>query len=69
MKEPKAVTIYETSDGRNFPTYDQALHHEQILELAVRFTQMAYYEHVSAYEICKWFMEEYDLIPRINVAS
>lgn len=69
MKEPIAVVIYETSDGRNFPTLEQAQEHERVLEVAARFTEMAYHYDMEAYDICKWFMDEYDLIPRINVAS
>ena len=70
MKEPIAVVIYETSDGRNFPTLEEAKLHE----LSIEITRECIAEEWSADNytvelICKWFLERYDLIPRINVAS
>ena len=69
MKEPIAVVIYETSDGRNFPTLEEAQEHERVLEVCVKFRDEAYFRSMEPEDICRWFMDAYDLIPRINVAS
>lgn len=75
MKEPKAVTIYETSDGRNFKTLEQAQEHERVWELLQhiesvgQFKDLEMYQHLGLYDVCKWFHTHYDLIPRIVVAS
>jgi len=69
MKEPIAIVIYETSDRRNFPTLEQAQEHERVLEVCTKFRHEAYFHNMGAYDICKWFLDEYDLIPRIVVAS
>jgi hypothetical protein len=69
MKEPIAVTIYETSDGRNFPTLEQAQDHERVLEVCVKFRDEAYFRGMESEDICRWFMDTYDLIPRIVAVS
>lgn len=69
MKEPIAVVIYETSDGRNFPTLEEAKSHEEILELCIKFRDEAYFRTMEPEDICRWFMDTYELIPRVKVAS
>ncbi len=75
MKEPIAVVIYETSDGRNFPTLEEAKRHEEVLKVVAQYIQGLYdlseepYGLKDPYVICKWFVDNYDLIPRVNVAS
>ena len=70
MKKPKAVTIFVTSDGRNFPTLEEANLHESSIEITKKLTAESWAADNYTLElICKWFLERYDLIPRINVAS
>ncbi len=70
MKEPVAVTIYETSDGRNFPTLEQVKLHEESIEVTRECVAEEWAaDNYTVELICKWFLERYDLIPRVTLSD